>query len=103
MQTPRLFMLLPEEYVSTPDGMEIDREGNLILSCPNFADMSMPSCIVKIGKDKSVRKWFDVPKNPATGEAISTSWTTPAGPAGRTFCSPGASCGCAWTATAWKG
>ena len=45
MQIPKLFMLLPE-YISTPDGMEVDKEGNLILSCPNFADMSMPSCIV---------------------------------------------------------
>ena len=29
MQTPELFTLLPEEYVATPDGMSIDREGNL--------------------------------------------------------------------------
>ena len=71
MQTPKLFMLLPEEYVSTPDGMEVDAEGNLILSCPNFADMSMPSCVLKISKDKSVRKWFDVPVNPETNEARS--------------------------------
>jgi sugar lactone lactonase YvrE len=71
MQTPKLFTLLPEAYVSTPDGMEIDSEGNLILSCPNFADMTMPSCVLKIGKDRSVRKWFDVPKNPDTNEARS--------------------------------
>ena len=30
MQTSRLFTLLPEEYVCTPDGMEIDKDGNLI-------------------------------------------------------------------------
>lgn len=70
MQIPKLFMLLPE-YISTPDGMEVDKEGNLILSCPNFADMSMPSCIVKIDKDKNVKKWFDVPLNPETNEARS--------------------------------
>ena len=29
MQTPELFTLLPEEYVATPDGMSIDRDGNL--------------------------------------------------------------------------
>ena len=37
MQTSKLFTLLPEELVCTPDGMAIDRDGNLILSCPNFA------------------------------------------------------------------
>lgn len=71
MQTPQLFTLLPEEYICTPDGMECDQEGNLILSCPNFADMNMPSCIVKIDKDRNIRKWFDVPKNPNTNEARS--------------------------------
>ena len=71
MQTPKLFTLLPEEYCSTPDGMEIDREGNLILSCPNFADLDMPSCILKIDKNKNITKWFDVPVNPQTGIARS--------------------------------
>lgn len=71
MQTPKLFMLLPEEYISTPDGMEIDKQGNLILSCPNFADMNMPSCVCIIDADCNIRKWFDVPKNPETGEARS--------------------------------
>jgi len=69
MQEPKLLTLLPEEYVCTPDGMEIDREGNLILACPNFADMTMPSCICKIDKDYNVTKWFDVPVCEETGEA----------------------------------
>ena len=71
MQEPKLFALLPEEYVSTPDGMEPDINGDLILSCPNFADLTMPSCIVRISKDGTIRKWFDVPKNPVTNEARS--------------------------------
>ena len=71
MQTPKLFTLLPEAYVSTPDGMEIDKNGDMILSCPNFADMSMPSCICRIDKEGHVTKWFDVPLNEETGEARS--------------------------------
>ena len=71
MQTPKLFTLLPEEYVSTPDGMEIDKNGDMILSCPNFADMSMPSCICRINKEGHVTKWFDVPLNEETHEARS--------------------------------
>ena len=69
MQTPKLLTLLPEDYISTPDGMEIDRDGNLILACPNFADMSMPSCICKIDKEGNVSKWFDVPLHEKTGDA----------------------------------
>ena len=71
MQQPKLLCLLPEEYVSTPDGMEIDQDGNLVLSCPNFADMSMPSCVCKIDTQGNVRKWFDVPVSEKTGEARS--------------------------------
>ena len=69
MQTSKLFTLLPEEWVSTPDGMTIDKHGNLILSCPNFANMDQRSCVLKITPDKQITKWFDVPLNPATNEA----------------------------------
>ena len=40
-----------------------------MLSCPNFADDSLPGCVVKIDRQGSVRKWFDVPVNPAHGLA----------------------------------
>ncbi len=69
MQTSKLFTLLPEEWVATPDGMTIDKDGNLLLSCPNFANMDLPSCVLKITPEKKITKWFDVPVNPATGEA----------------------------------
>ena len=49
----KLFLALPE-YIATPDGMAIDAEGNLILACPNYADQSLPGCIVKIDKDKNL-------------------------------------------------
>jgi len=69
MQVSKLFTLLPD-YVSTPDGMEIDQEGNLILACPNFADPSMPGCILKIDREKNISKWVDVPVDPETGHAF---------------------------------
>lgn len=65
MQKPKLFTLLPE-YVCTPDGMEIDKEGNLIVSCPNYADKKMSGCIIKIDKNKNITKWFDVAAHPET-------------------------------------
>lgn len=69
MQTSKLFLKLPENLVCTPDGMTIDANDNLILACPNFADLSMPSCVLKIDKSGNVKHWFDVPKNPHSGEA----------------------------------
>ncbi len=68
MKKPRLFVTLPD-YVCTPDGMEIDREGNLIVSCPNYADKNMSGCVIKIDKDKNITKWFDVPVHEETGVA----------------------------------
>lgn len=69
MQTSRLFTLLPEEYVCTPDGMEIDKNGDLIVSCPNYADDNMSGCVIRIDKNKNISKWFDVPVHPETGIA----------------------------------
>lgn len=68
MITSKLFCTLPE-YICTPDGMEIDQYGNLVLSCPNFADDNMSGCVVKIDSNKKVTKWFDVPVHPETGVA----------------------------------
>ena len=68
MKDSRLFLALPE-YICTPDGMAIDKEGNLILSCPNFAEDSAKGCVVRIDREKNVTKWFDVPVHPVTGIA----------------------------------
>lgn len=69
MQQSRLFTILPE-YVSTPDGMAIDNEGTLILACPNYADPTLPGCILKIDENKRIRKWIDVPVSEETGHAF---------------------------------
>jgi len=69
MRQPRLFLHLPE-YISTPDSMDIDRDGNLVLSCPNFAVAADSGCVVRISKEgRRVTKWFDVPVHPQTGVA----------------------------------
>ncbi len=69
MQKPKLFAKLPE-YVSTPDGMAIDAEGNLILACPNYADPSLPGCLVTFDRSGKARKWVDVPVSEETGHAF---------------------------------
>ena len=37
MQTPQLFTLLPEEWVATPDGMTIDKDGKSFVNINVFA------------------------------------------------------------------
>ncbi len=69
MQTPGLFALLPEEYACTPDGMAIYSDGDLILSCPNFADTKKQGCLLKIDGNRNIKKWVDIPVLRETGLA----------------------------------
>ena len=68
LQTAALLVTLPD-FVTTPDGMAIDPDGNLIVACPNYVDQTKPACLIKITKDKNVTKWVDVPVLPKTGLA----------------------------------
>jgi len=49
--------------------MAVDRHGNLVLSCPNYAEDDMSGCVVRIDREGNVKKWFDVPVHPETGVA----------------------------------
>ena len=68
MLQSELFCVLPN-YVCTPDGMAIDRDGNLVISCPNYAEDFYPGMVVRIDKQGNVKKWFEVPVHPETGIA----------------------------------
>ncbi|MDR2956542.1 MAG: SMP-30/gluconolactonase/LRE family protein [Prevotella sp.] len=72
LQKSELFIELPD-YCPTPDGMAIASNGDLILACPNFADISKPACIMRITKEGKLTKWFDVPVLAETG------WASPMG------------------------
>lgn len=72
MQKSELFMELPDDC-PTPDGMAIAPNGDLILACPNFADLSKPACLMRITKEGTISKWLDVPVLPETG------WAAPMG------------------------
>jgi len=67
-QKPKLLVALPD-YCPTPDGMAIDREGNLVVACPNYGDPSQGACLVKIDRALRVTKWVTVPPMPETGRA----------------------------------
>ncbi|MHC4636522.1 MAG: NHL repeat-containing protein [Planctomycetota bacterium] len=67
-KTPQLFMELPI-ICPTPDGMAMDKEGNIILSCPNYADKSHPAVLMKIDKDNKLTLFYQVPVLEETGVA----------------------------------
>ena len=59
-QKSELFATLPD-CCPTPDGMAIAPNGDLILACPNFADITQPACLMRITKNGEITKWMDVP------------------------------------------
>jgi len=75
LQTPKLLVELPE-FCLTPDGMDIDKDGNLIVACPNYGSYAkgatkgtQPGCFIKISSEGKVSKWFDSPVMKETGRA----------------------------------
>jgi len=66
--TPELLVRLPE-ICQTPDGMALDAFGDIILTCPNFADPTHPAVLMKIDPENRVRLFCIVPVHPATGIA----------------------------------
>jgi sugar lactone lactonase YvrE len=49
--------------------MAIAEDGDLILSCPNYANPKQPGCLLKINEKKEIKKWVDVPVLDETGLA----------------------------------
>lgn len=68
MIKPELFALL-DDYATTPDGMAVSPQGELVLACPNYADQSKPGCLVLFDTSRHARHWVDVPVHPETALA----------------------------------
>ncbi|KKK71560.1 hypothetical protein LCGC14_2912690, partial [marine sediment metagenome] len=65
---PQLLLTLPE-ICPTPDGMVLDSQGNIILSCPNYFDPTHPAVLMKIDPQNRVRLFCLMPTHPETGIA----------------------------------
>jgi len=65
---PELFMTLPE-ICPTPDGMVMDKDGNILLTCPNYGDKDHPAVIMKITPENKLVLFCQVPIHPKTGTA----------------------------------
>ena len=68
LTTPQLLVKLPE-ICPTPDGMALDSAGNIILTCPNYADPTHPAVLMKIDPKNQVRLFCIMPVHPETGVA----------------------------------
>jgi sugar lactone lactonase YvrE len=63
---PMLFQMLPEE-AHLPDGMALDKDGSIILACPNYNDQKYPAILVKIDKQNKLTTWCaDLPVAPTS-------------------------------------
>jgi hypothetical protein len=66
---PELLVTLPAGC-NTPDGMCLLKDGNVILSMPNFNNMDEGARLMKITPDNKVEKFLELGKNPDTGDLI---------------------------------
>lgn len=62
----KLLLILPDEC-PTPDGMTMDKEGNIILACPNYGDMTKPAVFMKIDKENKLSLYAVCPILEKTG------------------------------------
>ena len=69
LRTPSVAVDLPEKY-NTPDGMTLDREGNILLSVPNVNEQDFPAKILKIDQNDKVSEFITLPPHPVTGHAF---------------------------------
>jgi sugar lactone lactonase YvrE len=67
-QQASLFVELPS-YCPTPDAMAIAPNGDLVVTCPNFADQQQKAWIIRIDRDRNVHPWVEVPPMALTGVA----------------------------------
>lgn len=68
LRRPRIAVELPDEH-NTPDGMTLDRQNNIILSCPNFNNPKYPAWMMKITPDDKLEEFFKLPLHPETRRA----------------------------------
>lgn len=65
---PRAIVL--PEYCNTPDAMAVLRNGDIILSVPNFTDPTSPGVLMKIAPDDQVSLFCKLPLHPQTGRVF---------------------------------
>ncbi len=70
LKKSELLVELPLDVCNTPDAMCLLPDGNVLLSMPNFNDLSQPSVLMKITPDNQAEKFLDLPVNDDTGKPL---------------------------------
>jgi sugar lactone lactonase YvrE len=68
LKAAELLVTLPTEHVNTPDAMCLMPDGNVILSVPNFNDLSQQPLLMKITPENRAEVFYMLPDHPETGE-----------------------------------
>jgi len=66
----KLLVQLPADTCNTPDAMCLLPDGNILLSMPNFNDLSQPSLLMKITPDNEAIEFLKLPVNDDTGKPL---------------------------------
>lgn len=66
---PKLLVELTGNY-NTPDGMALLPNGDVILSVPNFNDLSVGAYMVRLSPDNKVSEFMKLPNHPETGQPV---------------------------------
>jgi len=71
LEAPTLFLPPMGAEINVPDGMALDKDNNIYLSVPNYADKSHPGKVMKITIDAEGNRSMDLcamlPKHPESG------------------------------------
>jgi len=68
LKTPSIAVNLPEQY-NTPDGMALDKDGSIVLSCPNTNDDKYPAKMLRISAKDEISEIVTLPVHPDTKKA----------------------------------
>jgi sugar lactone lactonase YvrE len=66
----KLFLKLDESKYNTPDGMTLLPNGDIILSVPNFNDITPGACLLRISPKNEVSEFLRLPSHPGTGKPV---------------------------------
>lgn len=68
LKKTKLLISLPVEC-NTPDGMTLDKDQNVILSCPNFNMDKYPGVLMKLDTNNQLSLFYTLPVHPETKKA----------------------------------
>ncbi|MCL4190795.1 MAG: hypothetical protein KJZ87_03540, partial [Thermoguttaceae bacterium] len=70
LKKAELLVELPADSCNTPDAMALLPDGNIILSVPNFNDLTQPPLLMKITPENKAEPFIELPNHPETEKPV---------------------------------